>query len=100
MKLILLLLALAASAIGQEQPEQIAAETTDPAKFNNNTDVIDDDNKSSNRKLKKELKSMRAQMEEMMTEIRNQNHAIFKQADHNRILSGKVRLIDKCMFSY
>ncbi len=26
----------------------------------------------------------------MLQEIRNQNHAIFKHADHNRILSGKL----------
>ncbi len=35
------------------------------------------------------------QVDDMLQEIRNQNHAIFKHADHNRILSGKVSEMSK-----
>ena len=74
---------------GQEQPEQ---NVLDFVGSNNETmnSETHDGNDRGNKKLKKEMKAFKGQMEEMMTEIRNQNHAIFKQADHNRILSGKV----------
>ncbi len=35
------------------------------------------------------------QVDGMLQEIRNQNHAIFRHADHNRILSGKVSEMSK-----
>lgn len=41
-------------------------------------------------KKNKEIKSLKEQVEEMLQEVRNQNHAIFKQADHSRIISSKV----------
>ena len=40
--------------------------------------------------LKKDLKYLKLQYDEMFQEMKNQNHAILKQADHSRILSLKV----------
>ncbi|TRY75090.1 hypothetical protein TCAL_13207 [Tigriopus californicus] len=45
--------------------------------------------------LREKLAILKGQVDEMFEEIKNQNHAVFKQADHSRILSGKVSNMSK-----
>lgn len=51
--------------------------------------------KDESQDLREKLALLKSQVDEMFEEIKNQNHAVFKQSDHSRILSGKVSNMSK-----
>ena len=78
------LLALASSS----DEEEVA---TNEISEKGSVDKEDKQHRSGSKKdLKKDVKYLKLQYDEMFQEMKNQNHAILKQADHSRILSLKV----------
>ena len=78
-------------SIASSSGKKGSIETNEIESDDNTDDDSDSKSKSGFKKdLKKDMKYLKLQYDEMFQEMKNQNHAILKQADHSRILSLKV----------